>query len=48
MNIEARVTGFIEENCYFVTNPATRETVVIDPGDDAAQLLVRLRELGGG
>ena len=47
MKIEARVTGFIEENCYFVTNPATRETVVIDPGDDAAQLLVRLRELGG-
>lgn len=45
MNIEARVTGFIEENCYFVSNPATRETVVIDPGDDAPQLLARLREL---
>ena len=46
MNIEARVTGFIEENCYFVSNPATRETVVIDPGDDAPQLLARLRETG--
>ena len=45
MNIEARVTGFIEENCYLVSNPATRETVVIDPGDDAAQLLVRLDEM---
>ncbi len=45
MNIEARVTGFIEEICYFVTNPATRETVVIDPGDDATQLAARLKEL---
>ena len=43
MRIETRVTGFIEENCYFATNPATRETVVIDPGDDAPQLLAHLR-----
>ena len=45
MNIEARVTGFIEENCYFISHPATRETVVLDPGDDAPQLLARLREI---
>jgi len=45
MNIETRTTGFFEENCYFVSNPDTRETVVIDPGDDAAQLIARLREL---
>ena len=45
MNIEARVTGFIEENCFIVSNPATRETVVIDPGDDAPQLLARLQEM---
>ena len=44
MRIEARVTGFIEENCYFAANPATRETVVVDPGDDAPQLLAYLRE----
>ena len=43
MRIETRVTGFIEENCYFATNPATRATVVIDPGDDAPQLLAHLR-----
>lgn len=47
MIIEARITGFIEENCYFVAHPASRETVVVDPGDDAPQLLARLRELGG-
>lgn len=44
MDIEARVTGFIEENCYFVANPETRETIVIHPGDDAPQLLASLRE----
>ncbi len=45
MDIEARVTGFIEENCYLVSAPRTRQTVVIDPGDDAPQLIARLREL---
>ncbi len=45
MNIETRTTGYIEENCYFVSNPDTREAVVIDPGDDAPQLAARLREL---
>lgn len=46
MNIETRTTGYIEENCYFVSHPDTRQAVVIDPGDDAAQLIVRLKELG--
>ncbi len=46
MDIEARTTGFLEENCYFATDSATRRTVVIDPGDDGAQLAARLRELG--
>ena len=46
MIIEARPTGFLEENCYFATNPATRETVVVDPGDDAPQLAAFLRETG--
>ena len=45
MHIETRTTGFFEENCYFVSNPETRETVVIDPGADAAQLIARLQEL---
>ena len=43
MRIEAQTTGFIEENCYFAANPETRETVVIDPGDDAPRLLAHLR-----
>lgn len=42
MNIETRVTGFIEENCYFVSDPDTRQTVVIDPGDDAPELAAHL------
>ncbi|NLG35600.1 MAG: MBL fold metallo-hydrolase [Lentisphaerae bacterium] len=44
MNIQARVTGFIEENCFFVTHPGTRETVVIDPGDNASELAAFLQE----
>ena len=43
MHIETRVTGFIEENCYLVSNPDTQEVVVIDPGDAAADLAARLR-----
>ena len=45
MDIETRVTGFIEENCYFVSDPATGQTVVVDPGDDASQLAARLKEM---
>jgi hydroxyacylglutathione hydrolase len=45
MNIEAQATGFLEENCYFATNPTTLETVVIDPGDDAPQLAARLKQM---
>ena len=46
MDIETRTTGYLEENCYFVSATATRQLVVIDPGDDASQLLARVRELG--
>ena len=46
MNIETRVTGFIEENCYLVSHPDTRQAVVIDPGDDAPQLIAWLKETG--
>jgi len=45
MNIEAWATGFIEENCFFVSHPETRQTVVIDPGDDAGRLAARLGEM---
>jgi hydroxyacylglutathione hydrolase len=45
MNIEARITGFIEENCYLVSHPGTCQTVVIDPGDNAPQLIARLKEM---
>lgn len=45
MNIETRITGFIEENCYFVSHPETRQTVVIDPGAEAPRLAARLKEM---
>lgn len=46
MDIETRTTGYIEENCYFASNPSARQTVVIDPGDDAPQLVDGLRRHG--
>jgi hydroxyacylglutathione hydrolase len=45
MNIETRSTGFFEENCYFAIHHESRETVVVDPGADAAQLAASLRQL---
>ncbi|MDR0994372.1 MAG: MBL fold metallo-hydrolase [Verrucomicrobiota bacterium] len=44
MHIETHEVGFIEENCYFVIQPDTRQAVVIDPGADGARLLRHLKE----
>lgn len=30
--------GAMATNCYLLTNPTTRETIIIDPGDDAEYL----------
>lgn len=34
MNIETLVVGPIETNCYVLSDPVSREAVVIDAGDD--------------
>jgi hydroxyacylglutathione hydrolase len=33
-----RVVGALECNCYVVGDPVAREAIVIDPGDDAAEI----------
>ncbi|HEV8193281.1 MAG TPA: MBL fold metallo-hydrolase, partial [Ktedonobacterales bacterium] len=38
--------GALAANCYLVTCPETRETIVVDPGDDAKGILARIKELG--
>ena len=39
MLIKTIPVGQLEENCYVVTNEATLESVVIDPGDEANTIL---------
>src|SRR5712691_1674233 len=37
--------GDFQENCYLYACPQTREAVIIDPGDEAENILKRIREL---
>jgi glyoxylase-like metal-dependent hydrolase (beta-lactamase superfamily II) len=46
MHIEKIVTGPIEENCYLVICRASRAAVLIDPGDDAGELLAAVNREG--
>ena len=39
MNMEVLVVGPIETNCYILSDPDTKEAVVIDAGDDADLIL---------
>lgn len=39
MEIETLVVGPIETNCYILSDPLSREAVIIDAGDDAADIL---------
>lgn len=45
MKIHCIVTGVLEENCYVVNEDPT-QAVVVDPGDNAPDLLGFLREKG--
>ena len=35
LNIQTLTVGDLTANCYLVTDPATSDTLIIDPGDDA-------------
>ena len=39
MHIETLVVGPIETNCYIVSDPETKEAVIIDAGDEAPYIL---------
>ncbi len=45
LSIQKVHVGAKDVNCYVVTCADTRETVVIDPGDDAAKILQQLKGL---
>ena len=38
--------GPLQENCYLLSNPDSKQAVLIDPGDEAARLLQALRDEG--
>jgi hydroxyacylglutathione hydrolase len=39
MRIDVRTVGPFQENCYLVVDEGTNEAVLVDPGDDGAQLV---------
>jgi len=45
MQIELVVTGPIQENCYIVMDEATREALIVDPGDDAPKIMAAVARL---
>ena len=44
--IVALTNGAFAENCYLVADPATREAVIVDPGEESDLFLARLRSEG--
>lgn len=44
--IERVEVGQLEANCYLVTCPQERETLIVDPGAEAERILARVRALG--
>ena len=45
LTVTTIVTGTWRENCYVVSDDATRAALVFDPGDDAADILAVIDEL---
>ncbi|MDP2948768.1 MAG: MBL fold metallo-hydrolase [Chloroflexota bacterium] len=46
MILEGFPTGIFQENCFIAGCPATKEAMVVDPGDDAPDILAALHRLG--
>jgi glyoxylase-like metal-dependent hydrolase (beta-lactamase superfamily II) len=46
VKIDVRTVGPFRENCYLVVDEATNRAVLIDPGDDGAQLVEMVRASG--
>ena len=45
MEVEKLIVGQMAENCYLVYDKKTRETVILDPGDDADYLIRKITDL---
>lgn len=47
MIIRALTVGLLEENCWFLMDTASRDAVLVDPGDDGERLLAAVDAEGG-
>lgn len=45
MKIHSYVIGMVSTNCYIVTNDNTREALIIDPPDQASEIIAKIKEL---
>lgn len=45
MQVEHLAVGPVQTNCYLAINKETKEAIIIDPGDDAERIGVRLMQL---
>ena len=46
MKISRLTVGAFQENCYLLTDPATRTGVLIDPGDEGDRIVAAVRDAG--
>ena len=46
LSVEQIVVGPLDSNCYIVWDEYVKKGVIIDPGDDADEILRRIKELG--
>lgn len=45
LQVEMLVLGMVQTNCYLAMNRESRETLIIDPADEAARIVRRIDEL---
>ncbi|MBN1480598.1 MBL fold metallo-hydrolase [candidate division KSB1 bacterium] len=43
MNIESIIVGPIQVNCFIITCPVSNQSAIVDPGDDAENILKTIR-----
>lgn len=46
LKVHKLTVGPLEENCWLLTDPVSRQAVLVDPGDEAERLLDAVRESG--
>lgn len=44
LKLKTMVVGMVQTNCYIISNPVTREAIVIDPGDRAGKIEQYLKD----